>query len=184
MNPTSSLSMNCVAKFPRAPQTLSRSVRISSNSHRSRNSIPSGPTEILFVTAKVPPICPQKLAMRHPAPWKFGLGHDLSTEFWQATKFQGLEMGQFLRHTGCMATFSPLEPLLDARAASAMLGIHCKTVQMLARQGRLPGIRYARHWHFRRKDLISWVERQLPSSALAPTSDPSSPPPPDSVPAS
>ena len=99
----------------------------------------------------------------------------LVPEFWE------LEMGHFFLHSESMATLPPLEPLVDAKAVSAMLGIHRKTVLKLARKGLLPGIRYARHWHFRRKDLVSWVERQLPSSHVTAISDPTLPTPPESV---
>lgn len=70
-------------------------------------------------------------------------------------------MAAIFGHSESMAiSLPPLEPLLDAKAVSRILGIHQKTVAALARRGLLPGIRYARRWHFRRADLILWIERQ------------------------
>ena len=111
----------------------------------------------------------------------FAFVHDLAMAFQSLAEFWALDSGRSFLHSGSMITLPPLEPLVDAKAASAMLGIHRKTVLKLARQGLLPGIRYARHWHFRRKDLVSWVERQLPSAHVAALSDPALPTPPESV---
>ncbi len=44
--------------------------------------------------------------------------------------------------------------LLTAREAAALLRLHEKRVQMLARQGRIPAVRHGRKWLFRRDDLL------------------------------
>ena len=98
----------------------------------------------------------------------FAFGHGLSMscplQLRRVMRLWVLEIGHFSGHSGTMATLPPLEPLVDAKAASAMLGIHRKTVLKLARQGLLRGARYARRWHFRRNDLVSWIERHFPSA--------------------
>jgi excisionase family DNA binding protein len=51
------------------------------------------------------------------------------------------------------------EPLLnDEQAAKFLGGLHPKTVQRMARDGRLPAIRVGRFWRFRASALNRWVE--------------------------
>jgi excisionase family DNA binding protein len=52
------------------------------------------------------------------------------------------------------------EPLLTADEAAKLLRIHPKTVQKLAREGRLPSIRFDRFWRFRTSALDAWVASQ------------------------
>jgi excisionase family DNA binding protein len=49
------------------------------------------------------------------------------------------------------------EPLLDDAQASALLGVHPKTLQKLARTGRLPAYRVGRFWRYRASDLELWL---------------------------
>lgn len=60
-----------------------------------------------------------------------------------------------------MENLPPLEPLLDAESVGRILGLHPGTVLRLARSGRLPALRYARHWHFRPSDITQWLQRQV-----------------------
>ena len=53
------------------------------------------------------------------------------------------------------------EPLLDARDAAALLGIHPKTLQKMARSGQVPGIRIGKCWAFRASVLDSWLKSKL-----------------------
>jgi molybdopterin-binding protein len=55
--------------------------------------------------------------------------------------------------------------LLTAREAAALLHLHEKRVQLLARQGRLPAVRHGRKWLFRREDLLRTTG--TPASAAA-----------------
>jgi excisionase family DNA binding protein len=55
------------------------------------------------------------------------------------------------------------EPLIDSKRAGRLLGVHPKTVQKMARAGRLPGIRIGKHWRFRESDLDSWIRCGLHS---------------------
>jgi molybdopterin-binding protein len=47
------------------------------------------------------------------------------------------------------------DQLLTAEEAAALLHLHVKRVQLLARQGRLPAIRHGRRWLFERAQLLS-----------------------------
>jgi len=52
----------------------------------------------------------------------------------------------------------PNEPLLDCAAAAAVLGgLHPKTVERWAREGRIPAYHYFRHWKFRASELEVWI---------------------------
>jgi excisionase family DNA binding protein len=57
------------------------------------------------------------------------------------------------------------EPLLDCNAAATVLGgLHPKTVERWAREGRIPAYRYCRHWRFRVSDLEVWIRSPVHSS--------------------
>jgi excisionase family DNA binding protein len=57
------------------------------------------------------------------------------------------------------------EPLLDCAAAAAVLGgLHPKTVERWAREGRIPAYRYFRHWRFRVSDLEVWMRSHVQSA--------------------
>jgi molybdopterin-binding protein len=44
--------------------------------------------------------------------------------------------------------------LLTAAEAAALLHLHVKRVQLLARQGQIPAVRHGRRWLFRRSQLM------------------------------
>jgi len=46
------------------------------------------------------------------------------------------------------------DDLLTATEAAALLHLHVKRVQLLARQGHIPAIRHGRRWLFSRKQLM------------------------------
>jgi excisionase family DNA binding protein len=50
------------------------------------------------------------------------------------------------------------EPLLDSDDAAQLLKIHPKTLQRLARQGKVPGVQIGKLWRFRRSELNAWIE--------------------------
>lgn len=58
------------------------------------------------------------------------------------------------------------EPLLSDAQAGELLGIHPKTVQRLARTGKLPAVRVGRYWKFRASTLNQWIDKQ--QTGLAP----------------
>jgi len=53
---------------------------------------------------------------------------------------------------------SAFEPILDSQEAAALLNIHPKTLQKLARKGRIPGFRIGKLWGFRASALNRWLE--------------------------
>jgi excisionase family DNA binding protein len=65
------------------------------------------------------------------------------------------------------ATTDPLqavEPLLDCSSAAVILGgLHPKTVERWAREGRIPAYRYFRRWKFRVSDLEVWMHSHVHS---------------------
>lgn len=48
-----------------------------------------------------------------------------------------------------------MEQLLTTQQAAAMLRLHVKSVQSLARRGKIPGVRVGRKWLFPRAALLS-----------------------------
>jgi excisionase family DNA binding protein len=52
------------------------------------------------------------------------------------------------------------EPLLDSIEAAALLHIHPKTLQKMARRGQIQGRHVGKCWRFRASDLNEWLWRQ------------------------
>ncbi len=53
------------------------------------------------------------------------------------------------------------EPLLDSDEAAALLKIHPKTLQRMARNGRIAGIQIGKLWRFRASQLNQWMESKV-----------------------
>jgi excisionase family DNA binding protein len=53
------------------------------------------------------------------------------------------------------------ERFLDSREAAALLQIHPKTLQRLARKGEIRAMRIGKLWRFRASDLDAWVHLRL-----------------------
>jgi len=53
------------------------------------------------------------------------------------------------------------EPVLDSEEAAALLHIHPKTLQRLARNGQIPGFRIGKLWGFRASVLNHWLEGRM-----------------------
>ena len=51
------------------------------------------------------------------------------------------------------------EPLLDSEEAAALLKIHPKTLQKLARNGEVAAIHIGKLWRFRASALDQWVKK-------------------------
>lgn len=51
------------------------------------------------------------------------------------------------------------EPLLDSEEAAALLKIHPKTLQKLARKGEISAIHIGKLWRFRASALNEWLEK-------------------------
>jgi excisionase family DNA binding protein len=54
-------------------------------------------------------------------------------------------------------SIDPLERLLTARELSELLQLHAKTVERMARDGRLPSLRVLGRLRFRPSDIASWL---------------------------
>jgi excisionase family DNA binding protein len=60
-------------------------------------------------------------------------------------------------------TLTP-EPLLDCKRAAIVLGgVHPKTVERWAREGRIPAYRLFRKWRFRMSELEVWMRSHVNS---------------------
>lgn len=51
------------------------------------------------------------------------------------------------------------EPLLDSTEAAALLKIHPKTLQKMARKGEITAIQIGKLWRFRASALNEWLEK-------------------------
>ena len=60
---------------------------------------------------------------------------------------------------GIRGTDREFEPLMDSAEAAALLQIHPKTLQKLARAGAVIGIRVGKLWRFRASSLNEWLAR-------------------------
>lgn len=56
-------------------------------------------------------------------------------------------------------TNAEFEPLLDSDEAAALLKIHPKTLQRMARRGQVVGIQIGKLWRFRTSDLNKMLEK-------------------------
>jgi excisionase family DNA binding protein len=55
------------------------------------------------------------------------------------------------------------EQLLDSDEAAALLKIHPKTLQRMARNGEITGVQVGRLWRFRASVLNEWLEHKMAS---------------------
>ena len=53
------------------------------------------------------------------------------------------------------------EPLLDTDEAAAIMRIHPKTLQKLARRGVIRAIQIGKVWRFRASSLEEWIQEKL-----------------------
>lgn len=54
----------------------------------------------------------------------------------------------------------PFEPLLDSTEAAALLKIHPKTLQRMARNREITGIQIGKLWRFRASVLNCWLAQK------------------------
>jgi excisionase family DNA binding protein len=59
------------------------------------------------------------------------------------------------------------ERLLDLREAAAILGIHWKTLEGMARSRRVPALKVGKRWRFRLSSLNTWLENELDSTTTS-----------------
>ena len=55
------------------------------------------------------------------------------------------------------------EQLLDTDEAAALLKIHPKTLQQMARNGQIVGVKIGKLWRFRASVLNAWLEHRIAS---------------------
>jgi excisionase family DNA binding protein len=58
-----------------------------------------------------------------------------------------------------MVNEGAFEPLLDSTEAAALLKIHPKTLQKMARNGEIVAIQIGKLWRFRASALNDWLEK-------------------------
>jgi excisionase family DNA binding protein len=58
----------------------------------------------------------------------------------------------------------PFEPLLNLEEAAAVLGMHWKTLEGMARGGKVPAFKVGKRWKFRLTSLNRWLEDGLHST--------------------
>ena len=68
-------------------------------------------------------------------------------------------MSDFERKPVQRASDIDFEPLLDSEEAAALLRIHPKTLQKLARLGQIDAIQVGKLWRFRASALNRWIEK-------------------------
>jgi excisionase family DNA binding protein len=56
------------------------------------------------------------------------------------------------------------EPTLNSQQAAALLQIHPKTLQKMARQGRVPAHQIGDLWRFRASELDEWLRTEISSN--------------------
>lgn len=57
-------------------------------------------------------------------------------------------------------SFENFEPFLNSEQAAALVKVHPKTLQRLARNGRVVGYRIGKLWRFRASDLDGWKDSE------------------------
>jgi excisionase family DNA binding protein len=55
------------------------------------------------------------------------------------------------------------EQLLDSDEAAALLKIHPKTLEKMARHGEITGVQVGRLWRFRASVINEWLEHRMAS---------------------
>jgi excisionase family DNA binding protein len=83
----------------------------------------------------------------------------LNTDYASTSPSQAQEPGRKPPGSVTVAT----EPLLDSDQAAAIMQIHPKTLQKLARKGVVRGLHIGKLWRFRLSDINQWIEEQIAS---------------------
>jgi excisionase family DNA binding protein len=68
------------------------------------------------------------------------------------------------RPQGTAGRVTAFEPLLDLGQAAALLGMHWKTLETMARAHRIPGLKVGKRWRFRASALNRWLEDGINSN--------------------
>lgn len=68
-------------------------------------------------------------------------------------------------HSNGLRTLPSFEPVLKTEEAAAPLRVHPKTLQRMARQGRVPAFRIGDLWRFRASALDAWLRSGISSKS-------------------
>jgi len=72
-------------------------------------------------------------------------------------------MGDTLPFPTTDSNNTEFEPLLNSQQAAKLINIHPKTLQKLARAGRVPAFRIGDLWRFRASALDEWLHGEVSS---------------------
>jgi excisionase family DNA binding protein len=78
----------------------------------------------------------------------------------QSAAAADIEPSRARLHAPSPGAFFP-EPLLDSDQAAAIMRIHPKTLQKLARSGAIRALQIGKVWRFRASVLDEWIEQKL-----------------------
>lgn len=62
---------------------------------------------------------------------------------------------------GAMEASQTFEQLLTLKEAAPLLGMHWKTLEVLARRGEIPAVKLGKRWRFRVSALDRWLSTRL-----------------------
>jgi excisionase family DNA binding protein len=71
---------------------------------------------------------------------------------------------QSVQNSSEATALSSFERLLDLREAAAILGMHWKTLEGMARHRKVPALKVGKRWRFRLSSLNMWLENELNST--------------------
>lgn len=60
-----------------------------------------------------------------------------------------------------LESVAALEPLLDSVQAAALIRIHPKTLQKMARAGEIRAIHVGKLWRFRASEIEAWIRLKM-----------------------
>jgi excisionase family DNA binding protein len=61
-------------------------------------------------------------------------------------------------------SLNSFEELLDLRQAAQLLGMHWKTLEIMARGRRVPALKVGKRWRFRLSSLNRWLDDEINSN--------------------
>lgn len=54
-----------------------------------------------------------------------------------------------------------MDPLLDSKQAAAILKIHPKVLERMAKRGEILALKVGKFWRYRESDLEAWINSQV-----------------------
>lgn len=69
--------------------------------------------------------------------------------------------GEFTSENGGTKMDYQFETLIDSGEAARLLRVHPKTLQQMARCGKIPGIRLGKYWRFRKSEIDQWLRADV-----------------------